>query len=81
VTDSIEFPPTPPHCRQSAVDLDFKDLSRAIYFAASDWLEELDAERLYRCRLLLRELLTEARDLYASPLTLRAFSDVLKSVA
>ena len=40
---------------------------RAIYFAARDWLEEADATRLERCQLLLRELLTEARDLYASP--------------
>lgn len=40
---------------------------RAIYFAARDWLEEADPQRQDRCRLLLRELLTEARDLYASP--------------
>lgn len=40
---------------------------RAIYFAARDWLEEADEARLERCRGLLRDLLTEARNLYASP--------------
>lgn len=40
---------------------------RAIYFATRDWLESAGTDRLERCRLLLGELLTSARDLYASP--------------
>jgi hypothetical protein len=40
---------------------------RAIFFAARDWLDLGDDERLDRCRDLLRTLLTEARDLYAAP--------------
>jgi len=40
---------------------------RAIYFAARDWLEKADEQRLERCRNLLRDLLAEARNLYAGP--------------
>jgi len=40
---------------------------RAIYFAARDWLETPDPQRQDRCRSLLLDLLTEARDLYAGP--------------
>lgn len=40
---------------------------RAIYFAARDWLEDSDPERLERCRTLLGSFLKAARDMYAAP--------------
>jgi predicted membrane chloride channel (bestrophin family) len=55
--------------RESVLD-DYGQLKahgRAIYFAARDWLEEADERRMERCRHLLRDLLTEARNLYAGP--------------
>ncbi len=53
--------------RESVLD-DYGSLKshgRAIYFAARDWLEDADPDRLERCRGLLGSLLTSTRSMFS----------------